>query len=303
MQRIGLLVFGLLGSGIRPGGAQEAAGTTLWRVAAATVPTPAALAVGPAAAFWNPAQRVDSARVILAVEAIQTPSAVDASGIIATVRVPAGKIGELGIIYGRVGLSDITQTMDSPDPTGAVVPVYTFGLGGTWSRRLGGGATDVGATLAFHETRLDTQISNRVTLDLGASHAFSSDKVRIAAATHFFSSLSTNEPSQDIYAGVEARVWHGMISGERAALRARYGIAFAHGFTADQQFGLGVELAQSFMFDFLLAYEGSYGGGSSLRPVAGIRLAIGKYHLTLARDGGVNDVGSAYRVGIDARFK
>ena len=44
------------------------------------MPTPAALAVGPAAAFWNPAQRVDSARVILAVEAIQTPSAVDASG-------------------------------------------------------------------------------------------------------------------------------------------------------------------------------------------------------------------------------
>jgi hypothetical protein len=301
MQRIGLLVCGLLGSGIRPGGAQEAAGTTLWRVATATVPTPAALAVGPAAAFWNPAQRGDSARVILAVEAIQTPSAVDASGIIATVRVPAGKIGELGVIYGRVGLTDITQTMDSPDPTGAVVPVYTFGLGGTWSRGIG--ATNVGATLAFHETRLDTEISDRVTLDVGASHAFSRDKVRIAAATHFFSSLSTNDPSQDIYAGLEARVWHGTISGEPAALRGRYGIAFAHGFTADQQFGLGVELAQSFKFDFLLAYEGSYGSGSSWRPVAGIRLAIGKYHLTLARDAGVNDVGSAYRVGIDARFK
>ncbi len=301
MQRIGLLVLGLLGCGFRPGGAQEAAGTTLWRVAAATVPTPAALAVGPAAAFWNPAQRVDSARVILAVEAIQTPSAVDASGIIATVRVPAGKIGELGIIYGRVGLSDITQTMDSPDPTGAVVPVYTFGLGGTWSRRIG--PTNVGATLAFHQTRLDTEISDRMTLDVGASHAFSGDKFRIAAATHFFSSLDTNDPSQDIYAGVEARVWHGMISGERAALRGRYGIAFAHGFTADQQVGLGVELAQSFMFDFLLAYEGGYGNGSTWRPVAGIRLTIGKYHLTLARDAGVNDVGSAYRVGIDARFK
>jgi hypothetical protein len=300
MQRIGLLVFGLLGSGIRPGRAQEAAGTTLWRVAATTVPTPAALAVGPAAAFWNPAQPGDSARVILAVEAIQTPSAVDASGIIATVRVPAGKVGELGLIYGRVGLSDITQTMDSPDPTGAVVPVYTFGLGGTWARRIG--TTDVGATLAYHQTRLDTETSDRMTADVGASHAFS-DKFRIAAATHFFSSLRANDPSQDIYAGVEARVWHGTISGERAALRGRYGIAFAHGFTADQQFGLGMELAQSFMFDFLLAYEGSYGSGSSLRPVAGIRLAIGKYHVTVARDAGVNNVGSAYRVGIDARFK
>jgi hypothetical protein len=301
MQRIGLLAVGLLASNIRPGVAQQAAGTTLWRVAATTVPTPAALAVGPAAAFWNPAQAGDSARVVLAVDAIQAPSAVDASGIIATIRVPAGKIGELGIIYGRVGLSDITQTMDSPDPTGAVVPVYTFGVGGTWSRRIG--ATTVGATLAFHETRLDTELSDRTTVDVGASHSFSGDKFRIAAAPHFFSSLSTDDPSQDIYGGVEARVWHGTISGERAALRGRYGIAFAHGFPADHQFGLGFELAQSFMFDFLLAYEGSYGTGSTWRPVAGIRLAIGKYHLTVARDAGVNEVGSAYRVGIDARVK
>lgn len=300
MQRIGLLVLGLLASNIRPGGAQEAAGTTLWRVAATTVPTPAALAVGPAAAFWNPAQPVDSARVILAVDAIQMPSAVDASGIIATIRVAAGKIGALGVIYGRVGLSDITQTMDSPDPTGAVVPVYTFGVGGTWSRRIG--ATNVGATLTFHETRLDTELNDRMTLDVGASHSFG-DRFRIAAATHFFSSLRTDDPSQDIYAGVEARVWHGTISGERAALRGRYGIAFAHGFPADHQFGLGIELAQSFMFDFLLSYEGSYGTGSTWRPVAGIRLAIGKYHLTVARDAGVNEVGSAYRVGIDARLK
>ncbi|HWC72736.1 MAG TPA: hypothetical protein VG454_02290, partial [Gemmatimonadales bacterium] len=226
MQRIGraLLVLGVLTSTGKPGVAQEAAGTTLWRVAAATVPTPTALAVGPAAAFWNPAQVVDSARVVLAVEAIQTPSAVDASGIIATVRMPAGKIGELGLIYGRVGLSDITQTTESPDPTGSVA-VYTFSLGGTWSRRIA--ATDLGATLAYHETRLDTQISDRATLDVGASHSFAGDQFRIAAATHFFSSLALDDPSQDVYAGVEARLWNGKISGERAALRGRYGIAFA----------------------------------------------------------------------------
>ncbi|HWC72639.1 MAG TPA: hypothetical protein VG454_01785, partial [Gemmatimonadales bacterium] len=123
------------------------------------------------------------------------------------------------------------------------------------------------------------------------------------AATHFFSSLALDDPSQDVYAGVEARLWNGKISGERAALRGRYGIAFAHGFTADHQFGLGMELAQSFMLDFLLVYEGAYGTGSSWRPVAGIRLAVGKYHVTLARDAGVNDVGAAYRVGLDARFK
>src|SRR5262245_11637448 len=301
MQRIGLLFLGLFVSGIRPIQAQQATGTTLWRVAAATVPTPAALALGPAAALWNPAQRSDSARVIVAVEAIQTPAAVDATGIITTVRLPVRKIGELGLIYGRVGLSDISQTSDSPDPSGTSIPVYTFAVGGTWSRRVAG--TDMGATVAFHETRLDTQRGDRVTFDVGASRAFSGDLLRIAAATHFFSSLSVDDPSQDIFGGVEARVWQGQVSGERAVMRGRYGIAFAHGFTADHQLGIGFEFGKSFNFDFMVAHEGSYGSESGWRPVAGARIVIGKYNLTLARDGGVNDIGAAYRVGIDARFK
>jgi hypothetical protein len=300
MQRIGLLFLSVFGAGVRPVLAQEATGTTLWRVAAATIPTPAALAVGPAAALWNPAQRSDSAGFILAVEAIQTPATVDASGLIATIRVPAGNIGELGLLYGRVGLSDISQTIDTPDPTGSV-PVYTFALGGTWSRRFA--ATDVGATLAFHQTRLDTQQSDRMTVDVGASHSISGDLLRIAAATHFFSSLSVHDPAQDIYAGLEARVWQGEFSGERAVIRGRYGIAFAHGLEADHQLGIGAEFGRTFVFDFLVAHEGSYGNASAWRPVAGARIAIGKYHLTLARDGGVSDIGAAYRVGIDARFR
>ena len=301
MQRIGLLFLGFCASGIRPVEAQDATGTTLWRVAGSTLPTPAALAVGPGAALWNPAQRSDSARIIVALEGIQTPASVDASGIIVTARAPSSKIGELGLIYGRVGLSDITQTVDGPDPVGGVLSVYTFALGGTWSRRIA--TTDVGATLAFHETRLDTQRSNRMTFDVGASHAFGGDVLRIAAATHFFSSLSADDPSQDIFAGVEARLLRGTFSGAPAVLRGRYGIAFAHGFAADHQFGIGAEFAKSFVFDFMMAYEGSYGNESSWRAVAGARITIGKYNVTLARDGGVNGVGAAYRVGIDVRFQ
>src|SRR5437762_12775417 len=112
MQRIGLLTVGLLIlAGARAAG-QQATGTTLWRVAATTLAVPPALALGPAAAMWNPAQTEDSARLQLALEAIQTPAAVDATGLIATLRLPAGSIGQLGLLYGRVGLSDITQTID-----------------------------------------------------------------------------------------------------------------------------------------------------------------------------------------------
>jgi len=54
----------------------------------------------------------------------------------------------------------------------------------------------------------------------------------------------------------------------------------------------------------MLAREGAYGDrGASWRPVAGVRIVIGKYRITLARDTGVNDLGSAYRVGVDARFR
>ncbi|HXG97634.1 MAG TPA: hypothetical protein VNJ06_11060, partial [Gemmatimonadales bacterium] len=102
MQRIGPLVVGLLTIGAARAAGQQATGTTLWRVAGTTLATPPALALGPAAAIWNPAQTEDSARLLLAVEAIQTPAAVDATGLISTVRFPAGSLGQFGLLFGRV---------------------------------------------------------------------------------------------------------------------------------------------------------------------------------------------------------
>lgn len=302
MQRIGPLVVAVLTLSARPATAQQAAGTTLWRVAATTLATPPALALGPAAALWNPAQTEDGARLQAGLEAIQTPSAVDASGVIATLRVPAGSVGQLGVIFGRVGLSDISQTVDSPDPTGNSIAVYTLAAGATWSRLVG--RTSVGATVAFHETRLDVTTSERWTLDVGASRSLIGDRLRVAAATHFFSSLSTNDPAQDIFAGIEGRIWSGPLSNGRAIVRGRYGISFAHGFSADHQLGVGAEFSKTVALDLMFAHEGGYGAQTgSWRPVAGLRVAIGKYRVTLARDTGVNDLGSAYRVGVDMRFK
>src|SRR5260370_15956651 len=106
MQRIGVLVLGLfLAASGAAAGQQAAAGSTLWRVAATTLPTPTALATGAAAAFWNPAQVPDSAppRLQLAFEAIQTPSAGDATGMIATVRASVGGLGPGGPLSRRVG--------------------------------------------------------------------------------------------------------------------------------------------------------------------------------------------------------
>jgi hypothetical protein len=302
MQRIGLPLVGLLALFGQPLHGQQAAGAMLWRVAATTLATPPALALGPAAALWNPAQTEDGARLQVGIEAIQTPSAVDASGLIATVRIPSGALGQLGVIFGRVGLSDISQTIDSPDPTGGTIAVYTYAAAATWSRLIG--HTSVGATLAFHETRLDVNSADRWTVDVGASREIAGDRLRLAAATHFFSSLKTNDPAQDVFAGIEGRLWSRPVSGDRLVVRGRYGIAFAHGFSADHQIGIGGELPKTGGLDIMLARDGGYGDkSSSWRPVVGMRVIIGKYRVTVARDGGVNDLGSAYRVGIDMRFK
>ena len=86
-------------------------------------------------------------------------------------------------------------------------------------------------------------------------------------------------------------------------IRGRYGLAFGHGFTADHQLGVGAELARKVSFDLMVAREGGYSSGAGWRPVAGLGLTIGKYRVTLARDAGVNDIGSAYRVGVEAGFK
>jgi len=302
MQRIVLLLVGLAALCERQGAAQQAAGTALWRIAATTIPVPPALALGPAAVFWNPAQSEDSARTQAAIEAIQTPAAIGASGMLAAVRVATRSLGYIGIVYGRVGLSDLSRTIDSPDPVGSVVPVYTFALGATWSRVVGN--TSVGATLAFHETRLDAARADRWTIDVGASRNIASGRLRVAAATHFFSSLSASNPAQDVYAGIEARLWQGPLweGADRVVLRGRYGLAFGHGFAADHQLGVGAELARTVALDVAVVREGSYGGEEGWRAVAGVRVTIGKYRITLARDAGVNEVGSAYRVGVDARF-
>src|SRR2546423_14666635 len=114
MQRIGVLIVGLLFLTAPEMPGQQATGTNLWRVAATTLPVPPALTLGPAAVMWNPAQTQDSARVQLALEAIQTPAAVDATGLIAAVRLPAGSVGQLGLLYGRLGRGKLRPTFDMP---------------------------------------------------------------------------------------------------------------------------------------------------------------------------------------------
>jgi hypothetical protein len=83
---------------------------------------------------------------------------------------------------------------------------------------------------------------------------------------------------------------------------ARYGVTVGHPGGADQQLGAGLDVGAPLSFDIVLAREASY-GSAAWRGAAGVRVAIGRYRLTFARDGGVSDLGSAFRVGLEASLK
>ena len=294
MQRIGWLAAALLPATLV---AQQQAGTELWRLAATTVPTAPALARGAVALLWNPAQPL-AARGAVAVDAIETPATVGASGVLAVARVRAAG-GALAFIYGRIDIGDLVRTTVSPDPTGEQIPFYTQTGGVSYARGLG--ATTVGVSALFHDTKLDGQRASRLTLDVGVSRAIG-PALRVAAATHFLSGISA-DPAQELYAGVELRVWHGPLWGApRARFDASYGVSFARGAASDQYLGGRLSFDDRLAAELVLVREQSY-CCSAVRGTAGIDLGIGRYRLRLARDTGVQDLGSAFRVGIEARLQ
>lgn len=297
-RRLGLLGLAAAWPAVAP--AQQAAGAELWRLIGVTQAVPFALAAGATGAFWNPAQW-DSARALVGAEVIQTPVAVGASGFIAVARTRASRLGSVGLVYGRVSLADLVRTTFSPDPDGVPIPYYTQTVGVTWAARPAG--MTVGATVGYHETRLDQSDVHRFTIDAGLSRRLGPD-LRLAAATHLFSGLRSADAAQDVYAGAEWRLWHGPLwqGGGEAAILARYGITVAHSTGVDHTIGAGFDLGDAFGLDLQAVREESF-GNSVWRGVGGVRVNIGRYRFTFARDAGVNDLGSAFRVGLEARLK
>src|SRR5579859_2388811 len=274
--------------------AQQAAGTELWRLMGVTQSVPFALSSGATGAFWNPAQW-DSAGAEVGAEVIQTPVAIGASGFLAVARARTRGLGSVGLVYGRVSLTDLIRTTFSPDPVGAPIPFYTQTIGLTWAANPR--VVTVGATVGYHETRLDQSDVHRFTLDVGMARQFGG-AVRVAAATHLFSGLRSADAAQDVYAGADWRLWRGSLwqGGGTVSIHARYGITVGHSTGVDHSIGAGFELGDALGLDLEAVREESY-GNTVWRGVGGLRVSLGRYRFTFARDAGVNDLGSAYRVG------
>lgn len=295
MQSLALTLFVLAAPRLLA--AQDAAGTELWRLAGGTVPVPFALATG-VAGLWNPAQ--PESLSVAALELIQTPATIGAAGFLGGVRVRVGRLGRFGLAYGRMSMRDLVRTTLSPDPDGAPVQYYTQTARAHWSR--GYGRATIGAALAFHETRLDVNTRSRTTFDIGARYAVGAHLL-LAAATHFFSRLAA-DPSQDVFGAAEVRLWRGELwagSGP-ATVRARYGISAANGRGVDHHVGTGVDIGGAFAADVQAVREAGY-SGVAWRPVVGVQFRVGRYRIVFAGDAGPRQVGTAYRVGLEARLR
>ena len=291
-----LLLF--LAIGLPPMAAsQQSAGSELWRLAAVTIPLPPSLATGAAAAFWTPVQEIDYGQ--LGLDLLQTPAVVGATGLIGAVRVPVRHVGAVGLVYARMGLGDLVRTTDSPDPVGEAIPFYTQSGGFTWSNTYG--RTGVGASVTYYDTRFDGARAERWSLDLGVMQAIG-DRARIALSTRGLTRLA-NDPGQDVDVGAEYRLWRGILWGTTTGrLVGRYGIGFGHPGGIDHELGAGLDIGTPVTLDVLLTREATY-GNSAWRGAAGLRVSVGRYRVSFARDGGVSDLGSTFRVGLEASFK
>src|SRR5207247_4609682 len=245
---------------------QEGAGAELWRLAATTLAQPPALATGGAAGFWNPAQPATGERAAFGLDVVNTPSSVGASGVLFTARARVSPVGRVGIVYGRLSISDFVPTSLSPDPDGGSIPFYTPTVGASW--RATRGASALGATFAYRTTTLDLEDSNRWTLDVGVRYGVTGT-LTVAFATRSFSRFAASDAAQDLSAGIDYCVWRGAPwrGGAAASVHGRYGITLTRGFTQDHQFGAGFSLGALFATDLLLVREGATAGpaGASWR--------------------------------------
>ncbi len=284
-------------TGAAPVSPQGSAGAELWRLAAVTLPLPPALATGAAAAYWNPAQTDDAAQ--LGADLVQTPQAIGATGLMAALRVPAGRVGTIGFLYARMGLGDLIHTTDSPDPDGASIPFYTQRAAFTWGRRFG--HSTLGAAVSFQNTKLDGTTADRWSLDIGITQ-YIGDRIRLAAATRGLRRVGS-DPMQDVSGGIEYQLWRGTLwRTTPGAVLARYGVGAGHPGGVDHQVGLGLNVGTPVSLDLVLAREASY-GNAAWRGAAGVRVAVGRYRMSFARDGGISDLGSSFRVGLEATLR
>lgn len=297
VKRVAAVVAVLTGT-VGPAAAQAPDWAVLWRVAASTLPAPAALAGGPTAVFWNPAAVHDLPGLAAGLEVLHTPDVVSLSGVLAAVTYRVGDRLSLGAIGGRLGVSDLVRTSTSPVVEGTEIQAYAQFLGGV----VGGGGDRFagGAVVLLHDARLDQRNERGATIDLGV-RGRPTDALTLAAATHLATLPLEARPTTEYTLGAEYRVGSPRLWGLPGRVLARYGVSFHADGPVEHHVSGGLAVGDRLRVDLGLRQEAGY-GNSAWRPVLGLTFRAGRYVVGVARSSGMNDVGAAYRIGLNAGF-
>lgn len=281
---------------------QAAITSDLWRVAAGTLTTPAALSADGAAALWTPAFTLagEGPTGQASVEAIHAPADAGVGGAIAGFSYRPRGAWTLNALWGRLSISDLVRTETSPEALGDIA-AYTQVLSLGVARAVGGGAWTVGVAARGLWGRLDTRGSSRWTADLGAVYAVG--HLRLGVATRFFDPSSGSAESGATYSfGGQWRTAEGTLWGGPARASLSYGLGLAHGEQASHLLTAGVVLARTLELQAGAARE-DVAGEAVWRSRVGAAVSSGRYRVYLGRDGGVNGFGATYRFGLSARVR
>lgn len=275
------------------GQAPQSAG--MWRVATASLATPAALQTGPTGAFWNPSTSLGTAALRTSVQVLQTPDAVGLSGILGGIAYAVNEVALLGLTVGRVAVRDLVRTVDSPLTELGSIPVYEQLVGVHGAVRFG--AFRLGGMLRGHESRFDADRSTGATLDVGVA-VDPLPRLTLAAATHFLPVTLGTHPTADYYAGVGYRAAALSLWGYEAELLGRYGLSYRDPGGFEHTIGAGVVVGGWLAIDGAVTREQAY-GSSAVRPAFQLGLIVDRYAVSVARGSGINGLGATYRFAVD----
>ena len=295
VKRVAFPLAVLLGTAA-PAAGQAPEWAVLWRVAASTLPAPAPLGTGPTNIFWNPAAVHDLPGLSAGLEVLHTPDVVSLSGTVGAVAYRISRRVSAGVVGGRLGVSDLVRTTTSPVSEGSEIQAYTQFIGGA----IGGGGARLagGVLLLVHDARLDQRNEGGVTVDLGV-RGRPADALTFAAATHLAAIPIEQRATTEYFLGAEYRVGSPHLWGSRGRILARYGVSLRADGPLEHHLGGGLALADRLRVDLGFLREAGYGGGA-WRPVLGVTFRAGRYVVGVARSTGMNDVGAAYRIGLNA---
>ncbi len=193
-------------------------------------------------------------------------------------------------------VGDLVRTTTSPSSELGSIPVYEQLLG--VSLGIGGPTFQVGGHVRLHDARFDTIDDDGVTVDFGLRWAPSS-RLLLTAASQFFPFDVVSQDATEYYAGVE----YGAASlpapaDTRAEVLGRYALTVRQTGDVEHGFGVGIDVAGHVRIDASLTRESAF-DHTAWRPGVGLGLTIGRYTVVVTRSEGLNDVGAAYRLGLD----